>query len=184
MYFNVGHIQHFSSSKPKSQWIKYTILFAKINFILCKWFWVILQRFLCTRPWDLYGMYYLQMCLVPSRSSLEPALCLLPLSRGSMSKCLAKHTWSLRGKQGRFMTATLVEAEQLTVLVQGPDYTLSAHLTLSDRTEPQIQLSKNSHCMDSYVNGMCTSSWILWDSISAHKLEQIWQNSSAYLILS
>lgn len=47
--FKVGHIQHFSPSKTKSHWITYTILFAEINFILCKWLWVILQRLLCIR---------------------------------------------------------------------------------------------------------------------------------------
>ena len=88
--FQVRHTRYFSLSKPKSHWIKYTILFAEINFILCKWLWVILQRLLCIRPWDLCGTYCLQMCLVPSGDSLEPALCLPHLPYREHREALGK----------------------------------------------------------------------------------------------
>lgn len=48
--FKARHIQYFAPSKTESHWIKHTILFAEINFILCKWLRVILQRLLYIRP--------------------------------------------------------------------------------------------------------------------------------------
>lgn len=89
--FKAGHIQYFSPSKTKCHWIICTILFAEINFILCKWLWVIFKRLLCIRPWDWCSIYCLQMCSVPpSGDSLEPALCLPPSPQ--------REPWEVLGK--------------------------------------------------------------------------------------